>query len=148
MLNDGVRLDGARELQAVFRKLGDQSARRVMRSASAKGAAEIRKRIRQAAPRSKVKRKEVYGGHKYEYLKKHLYQHIKSTQVKAKEADVKHLIHTGDGFWGHFLEHGTKHMAARRWFEKAWKKVAGKAESGVIAGIEKGVNREVAKHGR
>lgn len=143
-----ARLEGVAELQKVFNKLGKASARRVMRTSANKGAAEIRKEMKKLAPRSKVKRKEVFGGHKYEYLAKHLYQHIKSTKVKAKEADVKYLVHTGDGFWGYFLEWGTKHIAARHWFEKAWNKVVGKVEPSVIRGIEKGVDREVAKLGK
>jgi hypothetical protein len=107
-MNNGITLTGAKEVEMAFKMLGDKAGRRILRSVAQAGASQMKKEVIARAPKSKINRVKVFAGHKYESLKKHLRQSIKTTVVKAKEADVKILVHTGDAFWGRFLEQGAK----------------------------------------
>lgn len=106
--SNGMTLSGLKEVERALQVLGDNAARRIVRSAAQAGASKLKRIIVAGAPVSKINRKKVYGGHKYEYMRKHLRQQIKTTVVKSIEADVKILVHTGDAFWGLFVERGTK----------------------------------------
>ena len=108
MESEGITLSGLKEVERALQVLGDNAAKRVVRSAAQAGATLLKKIIVAGAPVSTINRKKVYGGHKYEYLKKHLRQLIKTTVVKSIESDVKILVHTSDAFWGLFVEKGTK----------------------------------------
>lgn len=107
-MQDGVVLIGSREVERAMQLLGDKVGKKVIRSVAGVGGTALKKEVTKAAPRSQVNREEVYGGHRYTYLKKALRQSIKKKRVKAVEAEVKELIHTGDAFWGLFTERGTK----------------------------------------
>lgn len=128
-----MTLSGLKEVERALQVLGDKAAKRVVRSAAQAGAAKLKRIIIDAAPASTINRKKVFGGHKYEYMKKHLRQLIKTTVVKSIESDVKILVHTGDGFWGRFLERGTKRgIVARHWMKKGFTG----AEAPVIEAVE------------
>lgn len=121
MQSDGITLDGFKELEEALQVLGDKAAKRVLRSAAQAGASRLKKVITDSAPESKIERKKVYGGHQYDYLRKHLGQQIKTTVVRSVEADVKILIHTSDAFWGRFVELGTKRgIEAQHWMKNAF----------------------------
>jgi HK97 gp10 family phage protein len=106
--SNGMTLRGLKEVERALQVLGDKAAKRVVRSAAQAGATKLKRIVIAGAPVSTIKRKAVYGGHKYDYLRKHLKQQIKTTVVKSIESDVKILVHTGDAFWGLFVEKGTK----------------------------------------
>lgn len=146
---DGFSISGVRELQQAFEILGEKAARRVVKSAATAGAAQLRTAIRQAAPQSTVNRKAAFAGHKYDYLKKHLRQQITTTIVKAREADIKVLVHTTDAFWGRFVEKGTKRgIEAKHWMEKAFDSAEGSVKAGIESKIVQAVMREAGKGGR
>lgn len=108
MSTDGISLSGFKELENALKVLGDKAGKRVLRSAAQAGATQLKRVVVAGAPVSTIQRKKVFGGHKYDYLRKHLKQQIKTTVVKSIESDVKILVHTGDAFWGLFVEKGTK----------------------------------------
>lgn len=147
---NGYDITGFEQVQKAFSVLGDKAARRVVKSAGRAGAAQIRKAVRAAAPKSNVNRKnitvKVSGGHKYDYLKKHLRQQIKATVVKSREAEVKTLVHTSDAFWGRFTEKGTKlGIDAQHWMEKAFDRVEDAVKAGIEAKIVQAIMREADK---
>ncbi|NTU67969.1 MAG: hypothetical protein HGB02_03705 [Chlorobiaceae bacterium] len=148
MSTDGFNISGVQALQAAFQTLGDKAARRVVKSAAIAGASQLRTAIRQFAPVSKVDRQKVFGGHKYSYLKKHLRQQISTTIVKAREADVKILVHTNDAFWGRFTEKGTKRgIDAKHWMESAFDGAEDNVRSGIESKLVQAVMREAGKGG-
>lgn len=133
MQSEGITLNGFKELEQSLQILGDKAAKRVLRSAAQAGASRLKKIIADGAPESTIERKKVFGGHKYEYLKKHLRQQIKTSVVKSLESDVKILIHTSDAFWGLFIEKGTKRgIKANHWMQQAFNG----AEEKVIEAVE------------
>lgn len=145
---NGYDITGFEQVQKAFSVLGDKAARRVVKSAGRAGAAQIRKAVRAAAPKSNVNRKKVSGGHKYDYLKKHLRQQIKATVVKSREAEVKTLVHTSNAFWGRFTEKGTnKGIKAQHWMEKAFDRVDDAVKAGIEAKIVQAIMREADKGG-
>lgn len=146
MQSEGITLNGFRELEEALKILGDKAAKRVLRSAAQAGASRLKRIIADGAPESTIQRKKVFGGHKYDYLKKHLRQQIKTTVVKSVESDVKILVHTSDAFWGRFVEKGTKRgIEAKHWMEQAFSG----AEEQVVAAVEEkliqGIVREADK---
>lgn len=147
-MSNGLEISGIQQVQQAFQVLGDKAARRVLKSAATAGGAQLRTAIRQAAPMSTVNRKKVYGGHKYEYLKKHLRQQITTTIVKSRESDVKVLIHTNDAFWGRFVEKGTKRgIEAQNWMEKAFDAAEQQVKSGIESKLVQAIMREAGKGG-
>ena len=137
---------GSEFVGEAFRVLGDKAARRVLKSAAQAGASTWRRALIQSAPVSMVQRKKVYQGHKYEYLKKHLREQIKATVVKSIECDVKVLIHTGDAFWGYFVEKGTKRgIEAQHWMEKATEGVEDRVLTAVEEKLVQAIIREAGK---
>jgi hypothetical protein len=146
METEGITLYGAKEVEAALKILGEKAAKRVLRSAAQAGATQLKKAIVAAAPKSTVNRKSVYGGHRYEYLKKHLRQQITTKIVKAFESDVKILIHTSDAFWGRFIEKGTKRgIDARHWMETAFDGAEENVKAGIEAKLVQAVMREADK---
>jgi HK97 gp10 family phage protein len=146
MQTEGITLNGFKELEEALQVLGDKVAKRVLRSAAQAGASRLKKIISDGAPVSTIQRKKVFGGHKYDYLKKHLRQQIKTTVVKAVEADVKILVHTSDAFWGRFVEKGTKRgIEAKHWMQHAFEGSEAQVVEAVEAKLVQAIIRETGK---
>jgi hypothetical protein len=144
--SDGMTISGLKEVENALKILGDTAAKRVIRSAGQAGASELKRVIAAAAPVSTIERKKVFGGHKYEYLKKHLRQLIKATVVKSIESDVKILVHTSDAFWGRFTEKGTKRgISAKHWMETAFKGAEPRVRAAIEEKLVQGIIREANK---
>lgn len=147
-MNDGFNISGMQQVQEAFKILGERAAKRVVKSAATAGAARIRTAVRASAPVSEVERKKVYGGHKYEYLQKHLREQITTTVVKAREADIKILIHTSAAFWGRFVEKGTKRgIDAQHWMENAFSAAEASVKNGIEGKLVSAIMREAGKGG-
>ena len=146
MQSEGITLSGFRELESALQVLGDKAAKRILRSSAQAGASALKRIIAAGAPVSTIQRKKVFGGHKYDYLKKHLRQQVKTTVVKSIEADVKVLVHTSDAFWGRFIEKGTKRgIEAQHWMEKAFSGAESQVIDAVEAKLVQGIIREAGK---
>jgi HK97 gp10 family phage protein len=146
MQPEGITLSGFKELEQSLQVLGDKAAKRILRSAAQAGATKLKRIIAAGAPVSTIQRKKVFGGHKYDYLKKHLKQQIKTTVVRSIESDVKILVHTSDAFWGRFVEKGTKRgIEAKHWMEKAFIGAEAQVREAVEAKLVQGIIREAGK---
>lgn len=143
---EGITLSGFKELEQSLKVLGEKASRRILRSAGQAGATKLKRIIAAGAPESKIQRKKVFGGHKYDYLRKHLRQQIKTSVVKSIESDVKILVHTSDAFWGRFVEKGTKRgIKAQHWMEKAFDGAEAQVLKAVEAKLVQGIIREAGK---
>ena len=124
-----AKLEGARELDRVLAQLPKDLAKFKLEQSVRTGANVIRKAWKQAAPRdssgSRSQMSQRFGS---------LHDNIKTTRVKRigsrvssasdigreTKGAVEFVVHTGDAFWGMFLEFGTEKMPAQPWARPAF----------------------------
>lgn len=108
------RLEGAKELEAVIRRLPNKVRGRVLRSGAMAGAREVREAARQAAPvgETATLRDSIAA---------------RTQKTGARNGITIRVGPTRAGFYGLFQEFGTSWLPARPWFRPAWEASKGRA---------------------
>ncbi len=127
----GIR--GARELDIVLRKLPRAVSQDILLRSLRVGANVIKREAQRQAPPLKTTpwSEQGYLFRKWKYG--HLFENIKVTQTKHRGGAAQMTVHTGDAYWGLWLEFGTGlrrtkygkgqsrgSMSAQPWFSVAF----------------------------
>ena len=123
----GVRLHGAREMEAVLKQLPDYIAKRVVVGALRQAAQPILDEARRLAPvgqesKGRVRLRRTKSGKvsisNYGKLKLNL--RIVNVPDKKTEHSATVAVSVGKAFWGMFLEFGTRHMLKQPFMRPAF----------------------------
>ena len=134
-----IDLKNMAEFKRELAYFSERTQNKVMASATAGALRTAIKDIKAAAPRGDVpsNMSAKYGA---------LHKNIKLKSYRSKGQKMRGAkITTADGFWGYFLEKGTKHIPARPWFDPAFEaakaKVLAELQKRFYAGIKKEWNK-------
>ena len=139
-------LRGFDEADAVLRDLPDAVENRVLQKATRAGGNVWRKLLRAAAPKHSGKQSPAsaqYGT---------LVRNIKTAVLRKAKAKGRRgvRVSTGAGFWGMFLEFGTRFIAARPWFRPTVEASRDEVEAAMAKKttieLDREVKRLVRKH--
>lgn len=131
-----VKLEGAKELDRALAELGKTVATRLGRKANREAAKVIERAVVAAAPTGKDPPS------KYGRLK----SNIRVTKQKTtRETEVRHIVHTGNAFWGRYLEFGTVRMQPHPFFRSAYEGAQNEAVAAQITVLRAGIEREAAR---
>lgn len=137
-----VKLEGVAELKRALEELGKEVSTRIGRRANRAAAKVVEKAVVAAAPVGRDPASK-YG---------RLRDNIRITKRKTTKAtEIRHIVHTGNAFWGRYLEFGTVKMSATPFFRRAWEGVQNEAVATQITVLRAGIEREakrLAKGGR
>lgn len=156
-MKPSIGLKGLDRTVRGLKNLGEQAQNRILRNAARAGATATKRALKQAAPRGDERSdaSKTYGT---------LSSNIEISQLRA--ASGKYLpyykVHTGDAFWGGFLDRGTgkynvdpgpkaKGAAARThilpnfWFRNAIEQVRPAVTAAMVDNIRRSFQREWAK---
>lgn len=134
-------ISGFQEAERLLQQLPKAAENRVLQASTMAAARVIRKNVKAKAPRSKGKRSPA--SKKY----KRLSQNIRVVRLKRarRRGQRGARIDTKDGFWGLFLEFGTRHQQARPWFRPAVAEARGDAIDKLAEALGRGIEREADK---
>lgn len=140
------RLEGVQEMERTLKLLPEKVAERELRRALRAGGRVVRKAVIDSAPRSgssaEKRRKRSTSGKDYGAL----HENIRvTTRTKGKRNSAEVAVHTGNAFWGLFLEFGTVKMAARPFFTPAWDRSAPEALNKIGETLARGIDRTAAE---
>lgn len=150
-----IKLVGMDELVAGLKGLGEKSKTRITRNAARAGANDLKRRLKQAAPRSE---KQSKSSQKYGRLS----ANIKVEQLKRNKFLPYYLVTTGNAFWGSFKDTGTgkynvdagpkakgasakTHIKPNYWHRKTVEESRGSVTQKMLASIGRSIQREVDK---
>jgi HK97 gp10 family phage protein len=147
-----IKLNGATELKAALEELGTVVATKVGVKANRNAARKLAALLAGAAPYDPSTRKKYWkrkdgsvGTANYGHLR----DNIRVRKIKSMNANtVRHLVSTGDAFWGNFLEFGTAKMAAQPWARPVLDRHYGEISEEQISGLREGIARELARIAR
>lgn len=125
MISVRMELSGFKELNTALKKLPERAEKRVLQNATMAAIRLGAKDVKAAAPRGENPRSvssQTYGS---------LLRNIRVSRVAGARPGGKGAqIHTGDAFWGRFLEYGwdargrgergSRHVPAKPWFFEAY----------------------------
>lgn len=132
-------ITGLKEARQILQRMPDRVQKRVTLTAVRAGAREVRNEIVAAAPRGEEpsRASAKYG---------RLHENIRTLRLRRGPKDwVGVRVDTGDAFWGHILEFGSKFMPARPWFRPAVDASYQKAMTKIRDALGRGVEREAKK---
>ncbi len=149
-----IKLEGMDDLIAGLKNLSEQSKTRITRNAARAGANELKRKLKQAAPKGESSEaSEKYGK---------LSSNIKIEQLKAKTYLPYYRVTTGDAFWGSFLDTGTgkynvdpgpkakgpsakTHIKPNYWHRKTVEQSRDQITKRMSDSMDRSIMREVAK---
>jgi HK97 gp10 family phage protein len=132
---------GAKELDAVLKKLPPAIAKKVLPGAVMTGAQVVRRAAKARAPDSGAPaklRKRKATAKNYGKLKDNI---IARRDRRDMSASVTVRVGIGRAFWGIFSEFGTSKQSARPWFRPAWEESKRRA----LDAIGKSLGRRLEK---
>jgi len=144
MAIETIRFDlgGVSEMENALKLLPARVAERELIRAARAGSQVVRKAVKAAAPRSgqtpEQRSRRTSSGKNYGALANNIRV---TTRTKGKRHSVEVAIHTGNAFWGMFLEFGTSRMAPRPFFAPAWDKSRDAALAAVAETLASGIDR-------
>lgn len=130
------KLTGFDEARKLLESLPINLEKKVLQDAVNSALREARKDIAAAAPRSEDQSER---SKKYGRLSRNI-RVQKLKKVKRNERGAR--VHTGNAFWGLFIEFGTRYIAARPWFAPAFRKAQDKMIKTVAEKIGEGIESE------
>ncbi len=150
-----IKIEGMDELLAGLKGLGEQSKTRITRNAARAGANDLKRRLKQAAPRSD---EQSESSQKYGRLS----ANIKVEQLKRDKHLPYYRVTTGNAFWGSFQDTGTgkhnvepgpkakgaaakTHIKPNYWHRKAVEESRGPVTQKMLVSIGRSIQREVDK---
>ena len=128
----GTRLEGAKDLDRLLRRLPAKVGKRVATRAVRQGANVIRDEAKRTAPRGTEPASPKYG---------RLADNIRVTKVRDGFAGVVMAVTVGQAFWGMFLEFGTSRQPARPWLRPAFHAKAGEAVAKMGTSLGKDIEK-------
>lgn len=129
-----THIAGAKELRAVLLKLPDRARKRVIASATRKGAQVVLAEVVAQAPVGTEPPDFQYG---------RLRDNIRVTALKGNDADkAVFAVHNGRAYWANFLEFGTRYMPARPFMRRALEVSVPKALKTIGEALGKGIEKE------
>ena len=141
MISVAFQIDGLKELQDELKQLPYRAERRVLRNAGVSAMREARKVLIKAAPTYNGTRHQGMGSFRYGPLKKA----IKVGKPFVGHRVVGAKVSTGEGFWGYFIEKGTRYHSPAPWFDPAFDAARGMVGSKWKQTAERGLKREFEK---
>lgn len=131
---------GFKELNDKLLSLSDDLNRKVLQKAVSSVLREFARELKTIAPTHEAGNISQYSK-QYGSLKKN----IRAGKAKAKKTGKGAFVGTGNAFWGFFLEHGTRKMAAKPWFKPLWDSKINKMLEAVKEKIRIGLENEEKK---
>lgn len=152
MTRQTFKLDGAKELVAQLKAMGEVPATKVGVKAARKATTVLKKAAQDKAPyatHSTVKTWTNKDGTKRSADYGHLKNNIKVRKRRSKALHtVSHVVTTGNAFWAYFLEFGTVHMKAQPFFKPAIDGAAQEAIDTLMVELRKAILAAAKKGGR
>lgn len=137
-------VSGFREMDILLRQLGPKIESRVLQNATSAGARIMAKEVKANAPKGSGKQSAA--SKRYGRLEKNIrVQVLRIAKAKGRRGA---RVDTGDGFWGLFLEFGTRFIRAQPWFRPAIDRSQNAAINKLKKTMGRGIEREAAKLAR
>lgn len=140
MARQSFRLEGVKEMNANLDILGKEIATKIGRKANRDAAKAFAVHLKPLVPNRpgvQKKRGQDYGD---------LRDNIRVKLERARQATtITYAVSLGKGFWGRFLEYGTRNMAARPFMRAAFDSYVSTVLDKQIEGMRTGIARAAKK---
>lgn len=125
-----VQLEGGKLLESALKKLPGRVAKKVVKGATLKGAAVVRKDAKRRVPVDSGKLKKA----------------ISAKKTAESPVSVTYSVGpTTKGFYGQFIEFGTEKKPARPFLRPAFDENQNEIVAKIEEGLKKGIDREAKK---
>ncbi len=137
-------VSGFREMDLLLRQLGPKIESRVLQNSTSAGARVMAKEVKANAPKGSGKQSAA--SKRYGRLLKNIrVQVLRIAKTKGRRGA---RVDTGQGFWGLFLEFGTRFIRAQPWFRPAIDRSLNAALLKLRQIMGRGIEREAVKLAR